>query len=90
MHSDLLQPNEYGATVRALPARGGEQGVAGIVSEYRRAGYRSGHTDAWIKVKVPGWTEANRRRFACCTARGRKAKRNGMMSMNLCPSHTPI
>jgi len=40
-----------------------KQGLEGIVSKHRNAPYRSGDTDAWIKVKVAGWTEANRGRF---------------------------
>lgn len=40
-----------------------EQDLEGIVSKHRRAPYRSGDTDAWLKTKVPGWTEANRSRF---------------------------
>ena len=47
----------------ALLRAAGEQGLEGIVSKYRNAPYRSGHTDAWIKVKVAGWTESNRGRF---------------------------
>jgi len=39
------------------------QGLEGIVSKHREAPYRSGRTDAWIKVKVAGWTESNRGRF---------------------------
>ena len=35
-----------------------EKGLEGIVSKYRTAPYRSGHTDAWQKIKVQGWTEA--------------------------------
>ena len=59
----ILQLNQVWDDGAALLRAVGEQGLEGIVSKFRRAAYRSGHTDAWIKVKVPGWTEANRRRF---------------------------
>jgi bifunctional non-homologous end joining protein LigD len=59
----ILQLNQVWDDGAALLRAVGEQGLEGIVSKYRRAGYRSGHTDAWIKVKVAGWTEGNRRRF---------------------------
>ena len=61
--SPLLQLSAVFDNGPALLRAAGEQGLEGIVSKYRTAPYRSGHTDAWIKVKVPGWTEANRRRF---------------------------
>lgn len=44
----------------ALLRAAGEQGLEGTVSKHRNASYRSGTSDAWIKVKVPGWTERNR------------------------------
>lgn len=47
----------------ALLRAAGEYGLEGIVSKHRNAPYRSGHTDAWIKVKVLGWSGANRSRF---------------------------
>lgn len=47
----------------ALLLAAGEYGLEGIVSKHRNAAYRSGPSDAWIKVKVLGWSEANRRRF---------------------------
>lgn len=47
----------------ALLRAAADQGLEGIVSKHRHAAYRSGPTDAWVKVKVPGWTESNRRRF---------------------------
>ena len=59
----VLQLSEMWDDGAALLRAVGEQGLEGIVSKYRNAPYRSGHTDAWIKVKAPGWTEANRRRF---------------------------
>lgn len=40
-----------------------ESGMEGVVSKFRNAPYRSGSTDSWQKVKVPGWTESNRGRF---------------------------
>jgi ATP-dependent DNA ligase len=58
-----LQLSEVWNDGAALLRAAGEQGLEGIVSKYRNAPYRSGHSDAWIKVKVPGWTEANQRRF---------------------------
>lgn len=61
--SPLLQLNEVWNDGPGLLRAVGEQGLEGIVSKYRNAPYRSGNTDAWVKVKVPGWTEANRRRF---------------------------
>jgi bifunctional non-homologous end joining protein LigD len=59
----ILQLNQVWDDGAALLRAVGEQGLEGIVSKYRPAPYCSGHTDAWIKVKVPGWTEAKRRRF---------------------------
>jgi bifunctional non-homologous end joining protein LigD len=59
----LLQLSAVFPDGPALLRAAGEQGLEGIVSKHRNAPYRSGHTDAWIKVKVPGWNEANRRRF---------------------------
>jgi ATP-dependent DNA ligase len=59
----VLQLSEVWNDGAALLRAAGEQGLEGIVSKYRNAPYRSGHSDAWIKVKVPGWTEANQRRF---------------------------
>lgn len=47
----------------ALLRAAAQQGLEGIVSKHREAPYRSGDTDAWIKVKVAGWTESNRGRF---------------------------
>lgn len=61
--SPLLQLSAVFDDGPALLRAAGEQGLEGIVSKHRNATYRSGHTDAWIKVKVAGWTEANRRRF---------------------------
>ena len=61
--SDLLQLNEVWSDGESLLRGAGEQGLEGIVSKLRKAPYRSGATDAWIKCKAPGWTEANRRRF---------------------------
>ena len=61
--SPLLQLSAVFDDGPALLRAAGEQGLEGIVSKYRRAPYRSGHTDAWQKIKVQGWTEANRRRF---------------------------
>jgi bifunctional non-homologous end joining protein LigD len=37
-----------------------ESRLEGIVSKYRNAPYRSGPTDAWQKVKVPGWESFRR------------------------------
>lgn len=61
--SPLLQLSAVFDDGPALLRAVGEQGLEGIVSKYRTASYRSGHSDAWVKVKVPGWNEANRRRF---------------------------
>ena len=61
--SPILQLNQTWDDGPALLRAAGEQGLEGIVSKYRKASYRSGHSDAWVKVKAPGWTEANRRRF---------------------------
>lgn len=61
--SDVLRLSESWDDGPALLRAAGEQGLEGIVSKLRTASYRSGPTDAWIKCKVPGWTEANRRRF---------------------------
>ena len=61
--SPLLQLNEVWEDGPGLLRAIGEQGLEGIVSKHRSAPYRSGHTDAWVKVKVLGWSEANRRRF---------------------------
>jgi bifunctional non-homologous end joining protein LigD len=61
--SPLLQLSAVFDDGPALLRAAGEQGLEGIVSKYRTAPYRSGHTDAWLKVKMPGWTEANRRHF---------------------------
>jgi bifunctional non-homologous end joining protein LigD len=61
--SPLLQLSAVFDDGPALLRAAGEQGLEGIVSKYHNAPYRSGHTDAWIKVKVSGWNEANRTRF---------------------------
>jgi bifunctional non-homologous end joining protein LigD len=53
--SPLLQLSEVWDDGPALLRAAGEQGLEGIVSKHRRAPERSGHTDAWIKVKVAGW-----------------------------------
>lgn len=58
-----LQLSEIWDDGAALLLACAEQGLEGIVSKHRNAPYRSGNSDAWIKTKVPGWTERNRRRF---------------------------
>lgn len=58
-----LRISETWSDGAALLRAVGELGLEGIVSKHREAPYRSGETDAWIKTKVPGWTEFNRSRF---------------------------
>lgn len=60
---DTLRLSDAWTDGVALLRAAGENGLEGIVSKHRNAPYRSGHSDAWIKCKVPGWSEANRRRF---------------------------
>ena len=59
--ADGLHLSETWDDGAALLRAAGEQDLEGIVSKHRNASYRSGPTDAWTKVKVPEWTEANRR-----------------------------
>ena len=40
-----------------------EQGLEGVLSKLRSAPYISGPTEAWIKCKVLGSSEAHRDRF---------------------------
>lgn len=61
--SEDLRMSEIWTDGAALLRAVGELGLEGIVSKHREAPYRSGETDAWVKTKVPGWTEANRSRF---------------------------
>lgn len=59
----LLQLNDLWEDGELLLRACDEQGLEGIVSKLRSAPYISGPTDAWVKVKVAGWTESNRGRF---------------------------
>lgn len=59
----LLQLNDLWEDGELLLRACDEQGLEGIVSKLRSAPYISGPTDAWVKVKVAGWTESNRSRF---------------------------
>lgn len=61
--SDALHLNEIWDDGEVLLRAAAEQGLEGIVSKWRSSPYVSGDTDAWVKVKVSGWTESNRGRF---------------------------
>ena len=39
-----------------------DRGVEGVVSKRRDAPYRSGSRAEWVKIKCPGWSQANRHR----------------------------
>lgn len=53
--SPILVLSEVWEDGTALLKAAAEQRIEGIVSKYRNAPYRSGPTDAWQKVKIPGW-----------------------------------
>ncbi len=56
LHSETFEQGDR------LLAECGARGLEGVVAKHKASIYRSGRSTSWVKVKCPGWREANRNR----------------------------